>query len=102
MIEYVTKEILRKNVTRGAAFLDENVPGWRARIDLENLALASPCDCILWQLFNNDYILASETLNLDWEDRVEFGFTLPTAILSEGEGHRWWRTLDNLWKEELR
>lgn len=38
-------------VARGAALLDEKVPGWVDLIDLDTLDLGSPCRCILGQTF---------------------------------------------------
>lgn len=40
---------LPKNVVRGAEFLDENLPGWEKKIDLETLDLSSTCGCVLGQ-----------------------------------------------------
>ncbi len=39
-----------ERVARGAAFLDEKMPGWDQRIDLDKLDLAAPCRCVLGQL----------------------------------------------------
>lgn len=39
-----------KTVERGAALLDERLPGWEDKIDLERLDLASTCNCVLGQL----------------------------------------------------
>lgn len=37
-------------VAKGAATLDEILPGWERKIDLEHLYLESACDCVLGQL----------------------------------------------------
>jgi len=37
-------------VERGAALLDELIPGWEDRIDVDTLDLASPYNCVLGQL----------------------------------------------------
>ena len=40
-----------RQVARGAALLDEKIPGWAARIDLARLQMASCHDCVIGQLF---------------------------------------------------
>lgn len=44
-------EPIETRVNRGAALLDEKVPGWWERIDLEQLQLSSCIRCVLGQLF---------------------------------------------------
>lgn len=39
-----------ERVARGAALLDEQEPGWAARIDVSRLDLESDCQCVLGQL----------------------------------------------------
>jgi hypothetical protein len=41
---------LWQRVEAGAAWLDENMPGWVDVIDLDTLDLASGCSCVLGQL----------------------------------------------------
>ena len=41
---------MTERVAAGAAWLDENQPGWWQRIDLGELNLASSCRCVLGQL----------------------------------------------------
>lgn len=42
-----------ERVERGATLLDEHMPGWEGRIDLERLNLASACDCVVGQLLGS-------------------------------------------------
>lgn len=44
---------IEARVARGAAWLDENHPGWERRIDLADLQLSSSCRCVLGQLFGD-------------------------------------------------
>ena len=44
---------IAERVARGAALLDEKMPGWAERIDLNVLNLASSCRCVLGQLHPN-------------------------------------------------
>jgi len=62
-------------VAKGAALLDEKVPGWDARIDLATLNLASPCRCVVGQLFAD---LA--------EDDVVLGYAPGLGVLGFGPG----------------
>jgi hypothetical protein len=47
----VSTDTIPQRVARGAALLDEKLPGWHERIDLDRLDLASSCDCVLGQEF---------------------------------------------------
>jgi hypothetical protein len=40
----------KENILRGAAWLDENVPGWRAQIDVDILNMNNYIYCIIGQL----------------------------------------------------
>ena len=45
-------DTIEVRVARGAALLDEKLPGWADRIDLDRLDLGSPCRCILGQTWD--------------------------------------------------
>lgn len=49
--ETTEKESISPRVERGAAWLDENRPGWRDAIDLRRLRLSSTHNCVLGQVF---------------------------------------------------
>ena len=42
-----------RQVARGAALLDEKIPGWDERIDLARLQMHSCHDCVIGQLFTS-------------------------------------------------
>jgi hypothetical protein len=46
---------IRDRVARGAALLDEKRPGWDARVDLAVLDLASCRQCVVGQLFGEEF-----------------------------------------------
>jgi hypothetical protein len=50
----MTMETMTERVVRGAALLDERMPGWEAKIDLDRLDLNSAWDCVLGQLYGQD------------------------------------------------
>jgi hypothetical protein len=68
-------------VTRGAALLDREFPGWAERIDLPTLDLGDCYQCILGQLFeeaaelySDGYLTGRDRLGLTFRDTVEHGF----------------------------
>lgn len=51
----MTGETVAARVAAGAAWLDENRPGWEGSIDLETLDMQNSCRCILGQLDGDFY-----------------------------------------------
>lgn len=67
-------DTIEARVTRGAQLLDERLPGWVDRIDLDRLNLASSCNCILGQKFG-DYLDGIDALfNCQNTDAINHGF----------------------------
>lgn len=81
---------IAERVARGAALLDEKLPGWDKDINLDRLDLSSSCRCVVGQLFVSNRLarvarLLGETLTpyagglitlglgLDGED-YDYGF----------------------------
>ena len=79
-----------ERVARGAAVLDEAVPGWDAHIDLAYLDMRHPSDCVLGQTFDNA-TFGMTMLGLD--DGAPYGFEL-----NANEGDEAWRALDDAWR----
>lgn len=53
MTDYETNaEIIENRVARGVDWLDENVPDWAERVEVKTLEMASPCRCVLGQVFS--------------------------------------------------
>jgi hypothetical protein len=65
---------ITERVAAGAAFLDEQWPGWWQRIALDQLVLSDCSRCVLGQLAG-DYDEGLTGLGLDYEDAMIFGFT---------------------------
>jgi hypothetical protein len=44
---------IKERVAAGAAWLDERAPGWIGQIDLSELDIEEPCNCILGQVYGH-------------------------------------------------
>lgn len=65
-MEYTT------NAPAGAALLEEKMPGWRTRINLETLDLSHPEQCVLGQLYGDfttgqDMLFFTARTQAEWE-----------------------------------
>src|SRR5258708_35896283 len=56
---------------RGAALLDERMPGWAQRIDVGRLDLADGCNCVLGQLFTEYYLATRPVLGLGVSEALD-------------------------------
>lgn len=65
MLTYSMKKTNEKRVLRGAAWLDEVMPDWFERIDLDELNLADECWCVLGQIVSD---VTSEQLTEEGSD----------------------------------
>lgn len=50
----MTELTITERVANGAAWLDENKPGWERIIELADLKLENTCQCVLGQLFQEE------------------------------------------------
>lgn len=69
--------MITPEVERGIALLDERVPGWRDRINLDDLDMGSITKCVLGQLFGQ-YVDGLNELFGDrytFFDGAHYGFT---------------------------
>jgi hypothetical protein len=71
-----------ENVARGAALLDQKIPGWEHQINVASLDIGSCNDCIIGQLFGGYYpdrldsLFNCRVYEDDYcKNRVEHGFT---------------------------
>ncbi len=92
---------VEERVTAGAAFLDENYPGWLDRIDLDELRM-DWCDaCILGQVAGSYRAvypnLGNKTLNEAQNDiAATFGFSIDTADHADR-----WPLLADAWRSYI-
>lgn len=69
-------DTIETRVARGAALLDEKLPGWVDRIDLDKLDIGNPCQCVLGQTWagdvhpdSNEYLAhADDLFGHSWDD----------------------------------
>lgn len=78
MIEY-WNETVNERVARGVALLNEQVPGWRERIDQDSFSLESCHMCVFGQLYGEYYLGESKFFDQFGRGRYEmaaaYGFT---------------------------
>ena len=55
---------LRERIEKGAAWLDSVKPSWRDLIDISALDLGDTRNCVLGQVFHDEYLAADEDLGL--------------------------------------
>lgn len=92
---------LIEQVTAGAAWLDENYPGWERKIDLGSLDLRSCSNCVCGQSlrdlaetlnYANGYYYAFKSRGFQWA--VDHGFAVS---IRDG-----WDELERLWVELIK
>lgn len=98
--DFITDDIVRR-VEAGAAWLDENKPGWVDQIDLDRLDMYERPDCILGQLYGNFNNVAqyfgdepTEERPLSHDAAVSFGFFAANLERCEEE----YAILQSAWK----
>lgn len=84
-----------ERVRRGARLLDEKVPDWFNKIDIETLSIASCLRCVLGQLFGYFGSEALSKLDLCWDtdEDIDYGF-----VDDDGFNDR----LTSLWINEIK
>lgn len=89
---------IEERVRRGAELMDEKMPGWFLRVDLDSLDMASPCRCVLGQLNGNFFDSAALLWNEAQGDAMTnsrlHGFNLIAGSSCE--------SLESAWKSEIR
>lgn len=96
-------------VSRGANWLDENHPGWTARINLDDLMMNNCTKCVIGQAIGNYY----EVIELASGDSTEYGWAIENGFCApdcwdadlgrydqEAEA-RYYINLETRWTEEV-
>lgn len=89
---------IQERVIQGADFLDNKVPGWAKRINLETLEMSSICRCSLGQLYG-DFTVGRNHLNLNYERSVNMGFD--ARGLTHIDRIREFSLLDRAWRAAI-
>lgn len=68
-------------IARGMAWLDTHRPGWEQDVNLHQLNMDSPCQCILGQLWGSYYKFMAGACEItpeqfENEDEIVYGFAL--------------------------
>lgn len=87
-------ENMKIAVKRGSELLDEKLPDWYNRIDLENLRMVSVSWCILGQLYGT-YMNGYAALGIRVDQGHHYGFELPKLAWNYDQ-------LTDMWKEAIR
>lgn len=61
---------VQERVSRGVAFLDENVPGWESKIILDSLDMWSGCACVCGFTFAEDAEREEDSDGFEYAIRV--------------------------------
>jgi len=61
-------------VKRGAALLDERVPGWADRINTDTLDISHGMRCVTAQVSGGSWRNGMYLLGLEWDGYIEHGF----------------------------
>ena len=88
---------LTDKVAKGAALLDNKVPGWRNRVNAEILDQSDGEKCVLGQLYGV-YFRGIESLHIDIADAADYGFNATSGGVSWTKENR---ELTGIWKALL-
>ena len=86
-------------IRKGSSLLDEKMPGWHNKINLDELSMAG--NCILAQLYATDkypsggYQVGMAALGLEWEMVINHGFTVTPGVYRDAD----MKILTDEWKE---
>ena len=95
--------MFKKQIKKGMKFLDEKVPGWEHRIDLDELDIANCTRCMLGQLFGDYGRITRDGYLFEVLSRSEsasLGFTVGSftpCILED----RSWHNLTDEWVDAI-
>lgn len=76
-------DTITERVAKGAALLDREYPDWWQIIDLDALALASPCRCVLGQVYAHEVEPGGD--GEDYEDGYDYAINQVPDLASHDE-----------------
>lgn len=89
-----------QRVENGCAFLDEHVPGWRSRVDLQSLDASDCWSCVLGQIFG-DFDDAVRLFALSDQQQYRLGFISGLKEVSATATEKRYQPLIAAWKDAL-
>ena len=89
--------MIKEQVAAGARKLDEVVPGWHLRVDLNKLDMQHTSNCVLGQVYGG-YMKGLDRLNLRVDEPSwTYGFT----TFMGDDIDVWGKNADHYWREEI-
>jgi hypothetical protein len=103
------ENMFKEEVAQGAAWLDQNRPGWEFKLDLAELNLSSAHTCVLGQIDGNFWETLSK-MHRDGDDGAQFelswaaerGFFVITDETKWAEGARAYNQLTDAWRDLIK
>jgi hypothetical protein len=92
--------MIENRVHAGIALLDERVPRWHERIDLDRLNIRSSSDCVLGQLYSF-YGIGLSALHIN-EHQAIYGFAADAERWTGAELESYFAALTNQWRAMIR
>ena len=89
---------IQQRVENGVKFLDERLPDWKTKINIEEINIATFDKCILGQIFGN-FCLSFEKLNHEFSSLEELGFIVSCSNFEQLPQNT--LELNKAWKEYL-
>lgn len=89
---------IQQRVENGMAFLDQEQPGWRSKIDIQRLHIASEQCCVLGQL-RGAYSTGCVELGIGHAAAVHLGFFAVSSDDSTRDLE--YEMLTNIWADQL-
>jgi hypothetical protein len=103
-----------QKIAQGVAYLDEKVPGWWDKVDLDTLELDSCVKCVLGQLQGNEQVVENGRFtwfcyfdgfrrkhHLSQKQSCDLGFALEWPDFVYRSPHRCYRQLTDEWREVI-
>lgn len=83
-------------VANGRQFLDEKIPDWRDRINLETLDMGNCYNCVGAQVAGS-FLDFCDTFDLEYEKQIHLGFEIGEVARRMGLYNR----LTDYWKDQI-
>ncbi len=92
-----TDEEIMTRVRNGIEWLDENIPDWLQRLDVERLDMKSDCKCILGQL-DGSWCDSTDNRDISYRENEDLGFCIGDDVCDRPLA---WGNLEYWWTEEI-